>query len=58
MKAWNFPDPELKFQKDPLFYAIENDYKKKQCNYYNNFKENNYKFQLYNIKMRILYKMY
>jgi len=28
MKAWNFPDPELKFQKDPLFYAIEDDYKK------------------------------
>ena len=28
MKAWNFSDPELKFQKDPLFYAIENDYKK------------------------------
>ena len=28
MKAQNFSDPELKFQKNPLFYAIENDYKK------------------------------
>lgn len=28
MKARNFSDPELKFQKNPLFYAIENDCKK------------------------------